>query len=167
MDTEATPNDVSSEPRRSSRAVLIGATLVILISGVWILARSGDTRPRLPDVEDVRSIEASFYDREQRTNVTFQVPREHWNAIFSALLPARRADDAAKWPGLGRLQFKLANGDSYLVSLYNPSSEVGAFSAGPTFERRVYYGGGNSRDLEQALTEAFRATAGNPSSATK
>lgn len=167
MGPAATPNAVSPEPRRTSRALFLAATLVILLSGVWFYVRSGDTRVRLPDLADIRSVQATFFDREQLANVTFEVPSEHWDAIFSALVPARRADDAAKWPGFGRLELKLADGGSYLVSLYNPTSETGAFSAGPTFESRVYYRGGNSHDLEQALARAFSASAVNSESATE
>ncbi len=147
--------------------VWIIATVGILICGVWLFFRTRDTRPSLPDAADIRRLNAIFYDREKGAKVAFQVPREHWNAIFSALQPAQRDDNPAKWVGLGELEFKLACGDSYLVSLYSlEDSEPGAFSAGPTWESRVYYRGGNSSELERALAEASKSADGNPSSVT-
>lgn len=171
MDELPTSNDFSPEPYRRSariaRAAVIGSILLILICAIWLAVRPRDSRPHLPDAADVRSIEASYYNRERNVQVAFQVPREHWNAIFSGLRPAQRVDEPEKWPGLGSLEFKLMNGDSYLISLYNPSHLSGAFSAGPTWESRVYYRGGNSSDLEQALAEAFKSTEGIPESATQ
>jgi hypothetical protein len=139
------------------RTVFMSGMLVVLIVGGWLLNGSRDTLSPVPDAADIRSLEASFYDREQQEKVEFQVPRKHWDAILSTLLPARRDDHPAKWVGLGRLQFKLVNGDSYFVSLYSPASEPGAFAAGSTFESRVYYRGGNSSDLEKALSEAHKS----------
>jgi hypothetical protein len=147
--------------------VWIIATVGILICGVCLFFRTRDTRPSLPDAADIRSLNASFYDREKNAKVEFEVPREHWNAIYSALQPAQRDGNPAKWAGMGELEFKLASGDSYLVSLYSlDDSEPGAFSAGPTFESRVYYRGGNSSDLERALADASKSADGKPSSAT-
>ena len=147
--------------------VWIIATVGILICGVWLFFRTHGTRPSLPGAADIRSLNASFYDREKDAKVTFQVPREHWNAIFSALQPAQRDHNPAKWVGLGELEFKLVSGGSYLVWMYSLADrEPGAFSAGPTFESRVYYRGGNSSDLERALAEASKSADGNPSSAT-
>ena len=139
----------------------MGAAFVSFVCCVWLFIRSHDTRLPLPEAEDVRSIEASFYDREKHEKIEFEVPREHWSLILSALLPARKDDSPKKWAGLGRLNFKLANGDSYLVSMYRLNHETGAFSAGPTIENRIYYRGGNSRDLEKALAEAFEASERN------
>ena len=143
--------------------VWIIATAGILICGVWLFFRSRDTRPSLPDAADIRSLNAILYDREKDAKGAFQVPREHWNAILSALQPAQRDGNPAKWAGLGELEFKLASGGSYIVWLYSlDDSEPGAFSAGPTFESRVYYRGGNSSDLERALAEASKSANGNP-----
>lgn len=139
----------------------------ILVCGVWVLIRMRDIPPSLPDIADVRSLKASFYDRDKDAKVSFQVPRKHWNAIFSALQPAQRDRHPAKWAGLGELEFTLNSGDSYLVWLYSlDGHEPGAFSGGPTFESRVYYRGGNSSDLERALVEAAKSADGNSSSAT-
>jgi hypothetical protein len=137
---------------------VIVTAVAILICGAWQLARSREARPPLPNQSDVRSIEASFFDRDTESRVTFQVPPAHWDAIFAALLPARKDNDPAKWVGLGELEFKLANGDSYHVELYSISDGPGAFAAGPTFEQRAYYRGGDSSDLEQALGAVFKAS---------
>jgi hypothetical protein len=168
MDKRPTLNDFSPESnRRSNHIARAGAILLILICAIWLAVRPRDTRPHLPDAAEVRSIEASYYNREQNAQVEFQVPREHWNSIFSGLRPAQRVVDPDKWPGLGRLELKLVNGESYFISLYNPSHLSGAFSAGPTWDSRTYYQGGNSSDLEQALAEAFKSTEGRPESATQ
>jgi hypothetical protein len=103
-------------------------------------------------------MEADFYDPDRHENVTFQVPAAHWHPIVSALLPARRDTDPAKWVSLGDLQIKLAGGDSFHVSLYNVGDGPGAFSSGPNWDQRVYYRGGSSADLEQALVKAFEAS---------
>ena len=170
MNTSPVSNAGHSEARPGLNRippVWIIATVGILICGLWLFFRTRDTRPLLPDAADIRSLNASFYDREKGATVAFQVPREHWKAIFSALQPAQRDGNPAKWVGLGELEFKLASGDSYLVWLYNlADSEPGAFSAGPTFESRVYYRGGNSSDLERALAEASKSADVNRSTAT-
>lgn len=159
------PNDGSVKARRNSsriwRKVAIAAMLAILICGVWFVVRSRETRQPLPDAADVRSMEAKFYHREKQENVSFQVPRGQWNAIFSALRPARRDDSPKKWAGLGRLNLKLVNGDSFVISMYRLNHPTGAFSAGPTIESRKYYRGGNSSDLEKAMVDAFDASEGN------
>ena len=156
--SNSVPPEYGRGRNRVSRSVWIGVALLIMVGGAWQVVRSRETGPPLPDLPDVRNIQASYFDREKETKVTFQAPREHWHAIFSALLPARRDRSPAKWAGLGDLQLTLSNGDSYQVSLYSLGEETGAFSSGPTFERRVYYRGGNSTALEQALAEAYRAS---------
>src|SRR5262249_37606073 len=118
--------------------------------------------PPVPNIKDIQSMEADFYDSGKQAKVTFQVPAAHWQPIFSALLPAHRDSDPAKWVGLGHLQIKLVGGGSFHVSLYRVSDGLGAFASGPTFDQRVYYRGGSSADLKQALVTAFEAAEKNP-----
>ncbi|MBS0264587.1 MAG: hypothetical protein JSS02_21815 [Planctomycetes bacterium] len=154
------------EPRkllmRVPRPLWIGLVLVALIvTAVRIFHNSPNARLPLPDINDVQSMEADFYDSDKQALVTFQVPAAHWQPIFSSLLPARRDSNPAKWESLGDLRIKLARGGSLHVSLYSVSDGLGAFSAGPSFETGIYYRGGNSRDLEQTLADALKASNNN------
>jgi hypothetical protein len=143
---------------RSPRPLWIGAAVFVLIAlAVAVLFKLPIAHRPLPNIEDIQSIEA-IVDDTGGARVVFQVPRSHWHPIFSSLLPASRDADPAKWEVLGDLEIKLAGGDSFLVSLYSISDGLGAFSSGPTWEERVYYRGGSSADLEQALAEAFKVS---------
>ena len=150
-------------PIRVARPLWIGVALVAVISiAVGSILRSHNAQLPVPDIKDIQSMEADFYDTDRQANVTFQVPAAHWQPIFSSLLPARRDSEPAKWESLGDLQIKLAGGDSFYVSLYSVSDGLGAFSSGPNFDQRVYYRGGSSASLKRALVTAFEAAEKNP-----
>jgi hypothetical protein len=113
----------------------------------------------LPPLADVERIEAHILDAQSAKAVTFQVPPSHWRAIYSAMLPATKDDHAAKWAGPGHLDLKLKNGKSFYIAIFYVSgADQGAFAAGPTFETRIYYRGGNSDELEQAISDALKAS---------
>ena len=99
--------------------------------------------------------------QEQKKQVEFTVPREHWNAIVSALTPAQKDSHPAKWVGMGELRFQLANGNPWVVTLYEGDGDRGAFSAGPNWDQRVYYRGGNTAELQNAMAAAFQTAAQN------
>ena len=124
--------------------------------------RSGKTHFPIPEIKDIQSIEAGFYDARRESDVIFQVPPAHWQPILGSLLPARSDSDPAKWESLGHLQIKLAGGDSWFISLYGVSDGLGAFSSGPDFGQRVYYRGGSTANLKQALITAFEAVEKDP-----
>ena len=83
----------------------------------------------------------------------YEVAKEHWPAVWQAMLPASRDWFPSKWVVVGGLKLTLKNGGGYIISLYSVP-DTGAFSAGTTFEGRTYYRGGNSKQLMQALERA-------------
>ena len=135
----------------------MGLVAVAIIAVVIVLLRSPKAGRPVPETAEIRSMEATFYDRGRGSKVTFEVPAAHWQSILSSLLPAKEDPDPAKWVGLGELQIKLAGGDSFLISLFSLSENPGAFSSGPTWEQRTYYRGGSTAGLERALAEARKA----------
>lgn len=64
------------------------------------------------------------------------------------------------WVILGQLDMTLKNGCPFFVMLASlRQGEGGAFAAGETMERRVYYrGGGDSTGLREALRAAYKAS---------
>src|SRR6185436_18909014 len=99
---------ITPDPPRFSirlpRPLWIGLAAVVLIAiAVVVFLKLRNAHPPLPDIEDIQSIEANFYDTGRHAKITFQVPAAHWHPIFSSLLPARRDSDPAKWVGLGDL----------------------------------------------------------------
>jgi hypothetical protein len=135
--------------------LLLVAAVVVVAVAVFFLGRS--ERP-FPQLSEIQRIEAQIDDPESGKVVTFEVPRSHWEAIFSAMLPARKDDHAMKWVMPGSMNLRLKNGNSYYIGLYSVSDDLGAFSAGPSHESRVYYRGGNSSALEKAVADAFKAS---------
>src|SRR5262245_23712363 len=103
---------VTPAPRRVSirlrGSLWIGMAAVVLsvVCVAWLLKFPKAQRP-FPDAEDVQGIEAKFYDTGKGSEVAFQVPKAHWQPIFSSLLPARRDPDPAKWETLGELRLTL------------------------------------------------------------
>ena len=62
--------------------------------------------------------------------------------ILAALTPSERDSWPCKWMVLADLDLRTKGGQSCYVGLYSLRDEpVGAFSAGPSFEERVYYRG--------------------------
>lgn len=142
----------------SARLLWLGLAAVAVLAVAVVLLRSPAARRVLPEAGEIRSMEASFFDRGRSSKVTFQVPAAHWGPILSSPLPAHEDANPAKWVGLGQLQIKLAGGDSFLVSLCSVSEDPGAFASGPTFEQRTYYRGGSAAGLEKALEDALKAS---------
>jgi hypothetical protein len=115
-------------------------------------------RSPLPNIDEIDHVVASVYSTELHHMVDFQVPEEYLPRIWAALQPAKPDPRPAKWIVLGDLAITKKDGAAYYVGLYKLPKSLGAFSAGPTFERRDYYRGGNSKELEKALNEAFEAS---------
>ena len=99
----------------------------------------------------------AWYESPKRA-IWFRVPAENWESILDALLPAKRDPHPAKWEGLGELKIKCKGGRSLVVSLFRLSEGAGAFALGETWERRVYFRGGESARLETALEAAYEAS---------
>ena len=86
----------------------------------------------------------------------FTVPRNCWGEILGALTPSEKDRWPAKWMVLADLEIQTKEGLSCWVGLYFlPDEPVGAFSARPSFEERVYYRGGNSDQLRDAVARAY------------
>jgi len=137
--------------------LLLAAGAVLAVAVVFFLDDSERPFPRLSEIE---RIDADVYDRKSKKDVTFEVPRSHWEAIFSAMLPARKDDHPLPWAGPGDLNLKLKSGHTFRIALFYVDKELGtgAFSAGATHESRIYYRGGNSSALEKAVADAFEAS---------
>ena len=109
----------------------------------------------LPSTKTIKTMTASIYDRNSKSHVTFDVPQSQWDSIYATLLPAKRDDNPAKWEGLGELKITNEDGSHFRIDLYSTGEGLGAFSAGETFEKRVYHRGGNSEKLEIAIGKAL------------
>jgi hypothetical protein len=60
---------------------------------------------------------------------------------------------------LGQLDMRLKNGGPYFIMLASlRQREGGAFAAGEAFDRRVYFRGGDSTKLKEALGAAYKAS---------
>lgn len=137
--------------------LLLFVTIAVVLSlAVWLFSAPGYTLP-LPS--GIASMEARFTcsDCDQRT---FVVPRDLYGEILSALSPASYDRFPAKWQVLGELEIRTYDGKALYVGLFDvESSNLGAFAAGPDFESRTYYRGGNSRHLRIALAKALAESA--------
>jgi hypothetical protein len=153
----------SSGNRSRFVVLLLLATGVVVAAEVVFLFGPDRAQQPLPQLSEIQRIDAQVYDPKSGKDLDFEVPQSHWEAIFAAMLPARKDEHAAKWVGLGDLNLKLKNAKSFYIGLYSVKyrpGDLGAFSAGPTFESRIYYRGGNSSALEKAVADAFEASKG-------
>jgi hypothetical protein len=114
--------------------------------------------PPLPAVTDIKSIQVTFFLEGKGKDVRFDLPQQYWKSLWNTLLPSRKDWLAANWLIFGDLDIKLKNGDNFRVTLYWPSEGAGAFSAGPTFESRSYYRGGNSEKMIEVINQAYKDT---------
>jgi len=137
----------------------IPLTIAIVIGGVFLIWWNWRGDP-LPAPEVVERIVATGQFGPTRQSVTFEVPLEQWAKIRAAMLPSQRDFNPAKWQGAGRLEITLRGGRAYHVDLYHTFQKVGAFSAGPTFESRVYYRGGNPEALAMEMAAAYSIATG-------
>ncbi len=138
------------------KAVLRLSFLAVLAVGgtvVWWIVSGGFEVNPLPLTDDIEGIE--YRDPATKERAKFTVPREHWDKIFATLQPARRDNFPAKWVIIGELQIACKGGRSFHVSLFDlRDGRPGAFAAGETHEKRVYYRGGDSVRLKEALRAA-------------
>jgi hypothetical protein len=113
----------------------------------------------LPALSEVERMQAVIDDPKLHEEVTVQVPRADWPTFYSAMLPATKDDHPSKWVGTGDLHLKLKNGKTFYIELFDlQGAKIGAFAAGPTFETRTYYRGGNSQKLNQAISDLLKAS---------
>ena len=110
----------------------------------------------LPAAGAVDRIVASGHFGLNNERVEFDVPLELWPQIRVALQPASRDFHPANWVGTGTLAITTRRGSAVHVSLSETDERPGAFAAGPTFERRVYYRGGDSNELARQMAAAYK-----------
>jgi len=108
--------------RRFALACVLIAGPVILVLGMIFIPHEYP----LPSAADIHIMKASYDDHAAHATINFQVPPQHWRAIFSALQPASVDPEPAKWESLGDLQLTLKNGGSFVVELYSLSEGLGA-----------------------------------------
>src|SRR5690242_9106844 len=94
---------------------------------VPIFPQYGPESNPLPAIEEIALMEASdFHDTTTHEfGIRFTVPRDHWEHIFAALLPARSDRHPMKWAGNGDLNLTLKNGKPFIVNLYHRNGDVG------------------------------------------
>ena len=93
----------------------------------------------------------------------FDVSKDYWKEVVNALSPSQYDPRPANWIYAGNLIIEFGQGRECRVELYwvgqHPAfpevPRIGAFSAGPSFESRKYYRGGNEEELKAALTRAY------------
>ena len=137
------------------RTGIIAAIAVILILLVVIFRSPRPNGPPFPELSEIASIDASFYERALEREVDFAVPPEHFKPIFDSLTPAQYDDNPAKWVVLGELKIQLKDGKPFQVFLYRTGDPPGAFSSGANHQSRTYYRGGDSEKLRAALNAAL------------
>jgi hypothetical protein len=128
----------------------------VLPSFAVLAAGCGSPNPPLPPASEIESMQALVSKDEAR----FTVPREHWQPIFDALLPATRDRNPSKWQVLGELEVVTRGGERRTVWLYQLGQGPGAFAVGEDWDRRVYYRGGETAELREALEAARKASSG-------
>ena len=84
-----------------------------------------------------------------------EVPKENWAQIFSCLTPSKPDRSPSKWQVLGSMRIQTSDGREVQIWLYDTFKGQGAFSVGPSLERRSYYRGGDSACLQNALRTAY------------
>jgi hypothetical protein len=134
----------------------LGAFLLFAI-GV-LLAYVSLRTASIPPVDDIQSMTVQYLVDSDMAAPPFEVPQSRWKDVFSAISPYSVDPRPTKWQVLGDITIRTKHEQNYLISLYYLSTDpVGAFSAGPTFEKRVYYRGGNSARLKETLKEIYAA----------
>ncbi len=137
-------------------------TLAICAAG----CRSAPDPDPLPHTSSVRGIKARYFDPTTKQKLEFDVPRSHWVPIISAMRPNRSDPQPADWMVLGELRITQLDGSPFFVGMYSIRSGEGAFSAGASFEKRLYYRGGSTPDLVRALNAAYAQFSGKRGDAT-
>ena len=135
---------------------VVGVGILVCIALSW----EGPVVDPFPPLADIVSIEVKEDYVDPDTGVhagTLLVPAEHYEDIFDALKPARKDRNPAKWQVLGEMTIR-TKGGVFKVFLFDLPDRIGAFAAGPTWEERMYYRGGNSDQLKDALRNAQTET---------
>lgn len=141
------------------RGLFLLTFIVALAVGGWLWL-SGP-RYSLPPRQNIASIEVThkFYAIPyNRTIPAFVIPREHWDAILSAVEPCEHDGIPKTWVCLCDLRIHTKSDRAYRVSLFWLDGPVpGAFAISPAEESgpSTYYRGGDSRRLCKAIVAAY------------
>ena len=104
------------------------ACAVVVIGLGWYLNLP---EPPLPNLSEVERMQASISDGTVRGTVVFDVPRSHWQAIYSAMQPAHRDEHPANWVSPGDLSLTLKGGKSFYIGLYDVDANLGSAPSPP------------------------------------
>lgn len=134
--------------------MIIGIIAVLIVMALFIYFKSP-----LPRLEEVTSIQAKYYIRNQESvRAEFDVSKEFWSELYAAMLPSiPEIFNSTKWVIMGELVIKTNDGSQVKVTLFSVVNGVGAFSTNtPPFF--TYHRGGNTKDLQQVLDKALKSS---------
>lgn len=144
------------------RCLFLASTAIILATNGAACSRNEEIK--FPLAHEVQSINVQWYRTYQVEKnggydverLEFQARPEDWSAIRAALLPAKHDPNPSKWETLGQVNLTRKDGESLTVHLYYLGESPGAFSAGRSDESRVYFRGGDTSKLEEALEKSYQ-----------
>lgn len=139
------------------RVVLFGS-VIALASYIW-----SDQAANPPDPSEIQSMTVDFY-KPKGERVNFSVPAEHIAKVLTALTPAQRDWNPAKWIHWGRLRINGKNDRTTTVDLYTTHGAIGAFSVHPDDRIRNagfvsnYFRGGTDMAILEAIQNAYASS---------
>ncbi|MBX9789186.1 MAG: hypothetical protein K2Y37_09755 [Pirellulales bacterium] len=151
-----------NKTRRGCATCLAGAILLIVaVVALWWRLFPPPDRVRYPEsgfkfpgATEITSIKGRYLQKRVFAVEDFELPRESWTALLGALGPSQRDYLPSKWQALGELEIQTVDGKTLQINLYDPGEGIGAFSAGPDWDSRRYYRGGDTRLVIEAITKA-------------
>ena len=156
--------NVSTNKRRRSRLGCLAGVLVFFVVAFALLRwlfppndhmRYPDSGFQFPPIAEIAGMKLRHVPSRPLGDPDLDVRRELWPRILNALTPSQRDHSPAKWKVLGELEITTQRGDRIQVNLYASGERIGAFSAGPDWDSREYYRGGDTAQLTQALADAY------------
>jgi hypothetical protein len=154
---------IAAKRRRVMTGLLLLALVVSLVAGIWRLMYCL-THP-LPARSDINrvTVVTQFWAFQGGQNIPpFEIPEKHWEAILAALMPCKPDLLPAKWVWLCKLSLRTQTGQEYCVDVYWLEGDfLGAFSVcrQGRFPKRVYFRGGNSVQMRDAVVAAYEEQA--------
>lgn len=127
--------------------IAVAAAAVFAVAA-WKLSRHSP----LPDPDQVESVTARFYHREQQKDVTVVIPDKLLRHLWAALQPAAKLSQPGDWPIWGDVKIETKDHRTWNVVLFDPGDGTNAYEVS-SGDQAQYYRGGSSRVLEQFLTE--------------
>lgn len=168
---------------RSFKKIAFAIAVVIagLCTGLWLLTvavqharrqailsecritkpETGYPFPVLPDI--ARMTIENFCHPDGPSLPYFDVPQNCWAEIIDSLSPSQYDARPCTWVIAGSMVIECKQGPNRTIGLYFVGQvptcpdviTIGAFSAGPNFESRKYYRGGNEARLKAAIIQAY------------